>query len=67
MTYLSKFELFGCFNIIGEIVNTLMIYQILWDIWILREYLNAMLLRYDEDIKNLFFYVLYVCKCVCVE
>lgn len=49
----------GCFNPIGRFVNTLLIYQnLVGDMWILRDFLNVMLLRYDEQKKNISFSML---------
>ena len=50
-----KFGLFGGFNSIGGLINTIMIYWIfMGDVWIFSDYLNVVLLRYDDQ-KNIYF------------
>ena len=57
----SNYGLFGCFNFISGSINPPLIYQVFMrDMWILSNYLNVMLLRYDGKKLNIYFYVKYI-------
>ena len=59
----SNFELFGCFNSIIRSYNTLMIYlNFMEDVWILGDYLNFVLLKYDEKTQSFIFWC-----CLCTK
>jgi hypothetical protein len=56
MNISSTFGLFGCFDSMGGSIGTLLQYlNLMGDMWILSNYLNVMLLKYDEKIKYIHF------------
>ena len=58
--HIAKPRHFGCFNSVLGSYDTLIYLNYMEDVWILGDYLNSMLLKYDKENKKIEWCYIYI-------